>query len=172
MTRRVAWRLTTLALVVQMGVLAGLEARGNAPVIVREAVNDTFTTGFCGFPMEVETTGTGIFHEFYDDDGNLERVIVTSAAIRLTFTNLLTGESVWTPSVNMVLVEIDEVVQSLRGLLWRLVIPGEGLVTADVGRIDFQFVLDENGEVVSEEIVFSAGQQENAFIAAVCDALQ
>lgn len=171
-------RLDFAALIVVV-VLTGasrpeLEAKAGGPIIFRDPLNDQFTTGACGFPMEVRTTGTGVFHLFLDDGGEFERIIITSAGIRITFTNLLTGESVWTPSVNMVRdVANDDGsgTQSLRGLLWHLVVPGEGLVTADVGRIDFRVTFDEDGHVIGQQVVFLAGQQENQFFPKLCSVL-
>jgi hypothetical protein len=145
-----------------------------APIIWQEDIEDAFVTGFCGFPMEVRTTGTGVFHLFLDEDGNFERIIITSPTVRLVFTNLNTGESVWTPSVNMVDQRMNEDgtgTLSYRGLLWHLVVPGEGLVTADVGRIDWLFTFDDEGNVVSEELVFVAGIQENQLPPMLCPVL-
>jgi hypothetical protein len=54
---------------------SGLSARasGTGPLIIREPVDDTFTTGYCGFPMEVHTTGTAMVGVFFDTSGNFER---------------------------------------------------------------------------------------------------
>jgi hypothetical protein len=59
---------------------------------------------------------------------------------------------------------------TLRGLFWHLIVPGEGLVTADVGRLDILLTMDENGEI-SEQIIFSAGQQEGSFLPLLCEVL-
>lgn len=145
-----------------------------APIIWQEDIQDVFVTGYCGFPMEVRTTGTGVFHLFLDEGGNFERIIITEPTMRMTFTNLDTGEAVWTPTVNMVEQHLNDDgtgSKTLRGLLWRLVVPGEGLVTADVGRIDWLFTFDEAGNVISEDLVFSAGIQENQLPALVCTVL-
>ena len=159
--------------VVALGSQISLAARSGGPTIFRDVIDDTFVFRSCGFPIEVRTTGTGVFHIFRDAEGNLERVLITSAAIRFNFTNLLTGESVWTPSVNMVREDFDDdgSTQTLRGLLWHLVVPGEGLITADVGRIDFRFTVDEEGNVIAQEVVFLAGQQDNQFIPQLCSVL-
>lgn len=145
-----------------------------APIIWQEDVEDVFVTGFCGFPMEVRTTGTGVFHLFLDEDGNFERIIITEPTMRMVFTNLATGEKVWTPTVNMVEERMNDDgtgTKTLRGLLWRLVVPGEGLVTADVGRIDWLFTFDDEGNVVSEDVVFVAGIQENQLPPMLCAVL-
>ena len=157
------------AIVVTWGLAAtGVKAGGNGPIISREVVDDTFVTNFCGFPMQVRSTGTAIVHLF------LERVIITAPQTRLTFTNLDSGKTVWTPSVNMVLSEANEDgtgTQSLRGLLWHLIVPGEGLITADVGRLDYRLTFDNNGNIIDEEVVFSAGIQQGQFIPTLCSVL-
>lgn len=159
---------TTIALMLFVGTNPAVAA---GPTIVREDADDVFVTQFCGFPMEVRTTATGIFHLFFDEDGALERVLVTTANSKLTFTNLVTGEAVWTPSVNMVEGHFNDdgtATTTLRGLFWHLIVPGEGLITADVGRLDLLETFDESGNIVSEEVVFSAGIQENQFLPTVC----
>jgi hypothetical protein len=94
--------------------------------------------------------------------------------MKMVFTNLITGEAVWTPSVNMTQEQLNEDgtgTKTLRGLLWHLVVPGEGLVTADVGRIDWLFTFDDQGNVVSEDLVFVAGIQENQLPPMLCSVL-
>ena len=145
-----------------------------APIIWRAYGEDNFTTNYCGFPMDVHGSGTGIFHLFLDENGDFERIIITAADLKYSFTNQLTGESVWTPSVNMVEEEANPDgtgTKTLRGLVWALIVPGEGLVTADVGRIDWLFTFDSDGNLVSEDLVFLAGIQENQFPEMLCSVL-
>jgi hypothetical protein len=59
---------------------------------------------------------------------------------------------------------------SLRGLFWHLIVPGEGLITADVGRLDIHMTIDDEGNF-HEEVVFDAGQQEGAFLSLLCATL-
>ena len=151
-----------------------VQIQGGRPLIWRQDVDDTFTTGYCGFPMQVHTTGTGVFHLFLDSNGNFQRLIITAPTTTLTFTNLDTGKSVRTPSVNMVLDQANPDgtgTQSLRGLLWHLVVPGQGLVTADVGRIDWLLTFDDQGNLISQNVVFSAGIQQGQFEQTLCSVL-
>jgi hypothetical protein len=148
-------------------------AQAGQPLILHLPIDDVFVTNACGFPLEVRTSGTAVIHVFPTELWD-ERVIITAPETRLTFTNLDTAASIWTPSVNMVMQiphEDGTGTKTLRGLLWRLVLPGEGLITADVGRIDFLFTFNEAGEIVSEELTFSAGQQDGAFLAQMCSVL-
>jgi len=169
-----------IAAVIITGALIGgdvvrLQASAGGPIIFRQQIDDIATTTFCGFPMEIRTTGTAVIHLFLDDDGGFQRVIVTAPRTRLTFTNTATGESVWTPSVNMVqeIANADGTgTQTLRGLFWHLVVPGEGLVAVDVCRIAFVFTFDDLPNIVSEEVAFEAGQWEGQFIPMLCSALQ
>jgi hypothetical protein len=173
MHRRIGFAVVA-ALCVSAGAYQASAAAGEPPLILRLPVDDGFVTnGLCGYPLEIRTTGTAVVHVFPTDLWD-ERVIITAPQTRLTFTNLLTGESIWTPSVNMVMQiphEDGTGTKTLRGLLWRLVLPGEGLVTADAGRIDFLFTFDDAGNIVSEELVFSAGQQNGDFFEQTCAAL-
>ena len=160
--------LLAFALVLPVG------AKAAEPIIWRQSIDDSFTTGYCGFPMEVHSTGTAVFHLFLDEAGDFERGIITAPRTRIQFTNLINGLSVWTPSVNMV-QETDNHdgtgTKTLRGLFWHLIVPGEGLITADVGRLDILFTLDSDGVPISEEVVFVAGQQDGTFLPELCAAI-
>ena len=173
MHRRVGFAFVA-ALFVSVGAYRASAAAGDPPLILRLPVDDAFVTnGLCGYPLEIRTTGTAVIHVFPTDLWDA-RVIITAPQTRLQFTNLLTGESIWTPSVNMVMQiphEDGTGTKTLRGLLWRLVLPGEGLITADVGRIDVLFTFDDAGNIVSEELVFSAGQQNGDFLEQTCATL-
>jgi hypothetical protein len=170
MHRRVFWA-SVAALFVSVGGYRASAAGG--PLILQLPIDDVFVTQMCGYPLEIRSTGTAIIHVFPTELWD-ERVIITAPQTRLQFTNLSTGESIWTPSVNMVMQiphEDGTGTKTLRGLLWRLVLPGEGLITADAGRIDFLFTFDDEGNIVSEEMIFSAGQQNGDFLEQTCAAL-
>jgi hypothetical protein len=150
-----------------------LDARGK-PFMVRNYIDSTFTTGYCGFPMQVHTTGSAVLHYFLDEASNPVRLLITASDIKISFTNLDTGAMVWSPSVNTVDYEIRNdgtVLKTLNGLFWRLVLPGEGLITADVGRLQLLQTFDSNGNVIDEEVTFSAGQQDGTFPHEICGAL-
>jgi hypothetical protein len=150
-----------------------LDARGK-PFIVRDYIDSTFTTGYCGFPMQVHTTGSAVLHFFLDEASNPVRLLITAPDVKISFTNLDTGATVWTPSVNIVDYDIRNdgtVLKTLNGLFWRLVLPGEGLITADVGRLQLLQTFDSNGNVIDQQVTFSAGQQEGVFPQELCAAL-
>ncbi len=174
MKHRIIGAVVGLAWLVTVGFAPMAQVQPDGPIIWQDEVNDSFTTGFCGFPMEVTTTGTGVFHLFLDEEGNFEKIIITEPTMRITFTNLDTGETVWTPSVNMaeeIANEDGTGTKTLRGLQWHLIVPREGLVTADTGRIDWLFTFDDQGNIISEDVVFSAGIQEGVFAPALCQVL-
>lgn len=167
-------RSACLAFVLVAASVAHPGALGGQPVVFKMPVDDVFVTNYCGFPMRVTTTGSAVIHLFLDDAGNFERVIITEPNVKIAFTNLGTDETVWTPSVNMVTEQANEDgtgTQTLRGLLDHLVVPHEGLITADAGRIDFLFTFDDAGNVTNVDVVFLAGQQDNVFVDTVCSVL-
>jgi hypothetical protein len=135
---------------------------------------DVTFQNFCAFPVLVHTTGRGIAHVFFNNEGAVRDVIITAPNTTLTFTNVTNGHSISTPSVNMVRQSFDgdTVTVSLRGLLDRFVVPGRGLVMADVGRVDMVFTLDSNGNVTSAEQTFASGQQDNGLSPALCPLIQ
>lgn len=152
---------------------ASQPAVAQQPGIFREPVDTVVTETSCGFPIEIRTTGTAVIHIFPTDLFS-PRVIITAPRMTVTFTNLLTGESISTPSPNIITETPQEDgtrIDSLTGLFWRLVVRGEGLITADVGKIDLVVTFKENGEVESVEQTFSSGQQNGDFLTQVCTVL-
>ena len=59
-----------------IGAVVQLRAAGG-PIIFSQEIDDRITVGFCGFPIEIRTTGTARIHLFLSSDGSFERVIVT-----------------------------------------------------------------------------------------------
>ena len=113
---------------------------------------------------------------FVDEAGNF---VATQARIRLKESFIgPTGATLTYPNVG-----IDKIAYNADGthtvtatgiLGLRVVVPGEGLVIADVGRIVSTLTFDpETGEVVQEETDFEAGQRPEDFdeaeaLAAIC----
>jgi hypothetical protein len=166
--------VATLAIVL-LPQVAGRAAAVRQPLIFSIPPGpDVTVRHLCEFPVLVHGTGWGIVHVYFGEAGDFERLIITEPAVTLTFTNLNTGVSVWTPSVNM----IEETAnpdgtgtKTLRGLLDHIIVPGEGLVEADVGRIDYLFTFDDQGNIMSEQTVFTAGRQDGEFDAVLCSVL-
>lgn len=140
-------------------------AAARQPLIFTEPAPPDSTHHFCpGFPVMVHTTGHAVFHVFFDQSGNVQRVLITAPDTTITFTNTITGASVWTPSVNIIQQYGNPDgtgTQTYRGLLDRVVVPGQGLVFAEVGRIDWRVTLDDQGNPIAFDEVFSAGQWDN-----------
>ena len=57
----------------------------------------------------------------------------------------------------------DTTTVSLRGLVDRVVVPGQGLVVADVGHITFLYTFNAQGHVISSQVTFQAGQYNGLF---------
>ena len=105
-----------------------------------------------GFEIDLETTGTVDGTVFFDDAGEVIKVIVRTRATDI-LTNSVTGKTVVNRGVfQQVFTRIDgtdEFTHSLVGFRFIGTSPGEGLVLQDVGRIEYS--PDE------EEILFIAG---------------
>jgi len=138
------------------------QAQAATPLIFDQQVDDTFTdTTSCSFPIVVHFEGTIRFIVDFDQAGNVTKIIETSPGIKGTFTNPVTGASVWTPSTNVTLIRFNPdntLTVSLRGLVDRVVVPGQGLVVADAGNITFLFVFNDQGHLISTQLTFQAGQ--------------
>jgi hypothetical protein len=156
-------------------ILAPTLAFAKQPLIFDVPAQPDFTIHHsCPFPVLVHSTGHGIFHVFFNNQGAVSDIIITAPDTTLTFTNTTNGHSVSTPSVNMVKQSFDgsTLTVSFRGLLDRFVVPGRGLVMADVGRVDTVYTVDSNGNIVSAVQTFASGQQDNGLSDAICPLIQ
>jgi hypothetical protein len=105
-----------------------------------------------GFDIDLETTGTEDVTVFFDDSGEVVKVLVRARATDILI-NSATGKTVVNRGrFQQVFTRIDgtdEFTHSLVGFRFMGTSPGEGLVLQDVGRIEYS--PDE------EEILFIAG---------------
>jgi len=129
-------------------------------------VSQTQTVGVCGFPITREDEGTLQFVDRFDDAGNLvmENAIFTNW--RITFTNPANGKSVSsTRAYNERFVQYDDgsFKTASAGLVAQLVVPGEGLVAANVGNIAVVFA--PSGQPIS---VVVAGEHDGPIAKFVC----
>jgi hypothetical protein len=106
-----------------------------------------------GFEIDLDTTGTVDGTVFFNDSGEVIKVIVRNRATDI-FTNSATGETLVNRGVfQQAFTRIDgtdEFTHSLVGFRFMGTSPGQGVVLQDVGRIEYS--PDE------EEILFIAGQ--------------
>jgi hypothetical protein len=153
-------RLTFVAAVVSMIVgcaVLGFAAAASAtpPERFHEDISegDAHFLQCDGFEIGLSTTGTEDGTVFFDEAGEVVKVIVrTNVADVLT--NSVTGKTVVNRGVFQEtftrIDDTDEFTQALTGFRFMGTSPGEGVVLQDVGRIVFS-----PGE---EEILFLAGQ--------------
>jgi hypothetical protein len=139
------------------------------PVIITEPVDETVTIACDGFTLERHVTGT-VRHRLVDDSaGNPVREIHT-ISLRHRVTNLATGESVSTRDVGVDRVAINpdgSATVAVIGLVGRVVMPGQGLLAADLGRLVLLF---ESPEDQDPDVLFEAGRHDD-IDAAFCAAL-
>jgi hypothetical protein len=107
----------------------------------------------CGFLIEVRTTGTVTMRTTLDRNGNVVRYSVSWTGAKRTWTNMSNGKSVWSPFAT---IERDgyfakgtRLIQWTSGLGNRIVVPGKGLISADVGRAATTVYLSSTGHPTS-----------------------
>ena len=139
------------------------------PVIITEPIDETSTIACDGFTLERRVTGTVKHRLFNDSAGNTVRELHT-ISLRHRITNLATGESLSTRDVGVDRVAINpdgSATVVVIGLVGRVVVPGQGLLAADVGRVVLFF---EGPADVEPDVLFEAGMHED-IEAAFCAAL-
>jgi hypothetical protein len=109
----------------------------------------------CGFPLQSRFTGTIRFFVFRDKNGNVKRQLNVFHQ-QATYTNLDTGASVSSPVIgpDITYFEQDGSTRvAVIGIINRIVIPGQGAVVLEAGRIVIFFPAG-GGE---PEVIFESG---------------
>jgi len=149
-------RLTILVLLTALATLAFPAVASATPPERFSSSGSGSEPGFVhcdGFDINLDTSGTEDVTVYFNEAGEVVKVIVRSRATDI-LTNSVTGKTVVNRGVfQQIFTRIDgtdEFTHALVGFRFMGTSPGEGLVLQDVGRIEYS--PDE------EEILFIAGQ--------------
>src|SRR5262245_33129606 len=161
--------ITLAALLYSMPAGASI-ATATSPDVFRFDVNQTQTLNVCGFPIVRQDVGTLHVLVQYDTNGNFVFQNVIFSNWRITFSNPDNGKSVSSVrAYNERFVQYDDgsykVVSA--GLVAHLVIPGQGVVAANVGNISVRF--DASDQPVS---ILVAGEHDGQIAQFVCSYLE
>jgi hypothetical protein len=135
---------------------------------------DDQTQPSCEFPVRIDTVGSGIKNTILKPDGSLMTLLV-QPSVKVTFTNVENGKSLTTPSANLIVTKKDAfghvTLSTSKGLIWRIVVPGKGLVAADIGQFGYSKKYDTNGNFVSWQPI-SSGIRDGITVATLCPYLK
>jgi hypothetical protein len=161
-------RILTTALVLAVALLAAARTEAASPVIFKVPVDFTDTFSDCGFTIIDHNQGSFTVHVFFDKNGD-PKIEIDSFALKETFTNPANGMSFTTtdagPSITTFHKDGSLTVADI-GLFSHVVLKGQGVVAAQVGKIVAAF--DADGNLVA--ITFEAGKHDE-LLTAICAAL-
>lgn len=129
------------------------------PVPFSEAINESFViTDLCAFPVTQTVTGTVRGRTFVDEAGNPVREIG-----RVHLDGTFAANGVVVPFIvrqgfNVTFNDDGSVTVALTGVIGRVVVKGQGLVGATIGRVVLTFPAGEGEPTVD----FEAGQNNEA----------
>jgi hypothetical protein len=160
--------------------LAGLVvplAGANPPTSVQTEVNRDVliaaSPDTCPFDIVAHLEGTRVVTDFSDRNGALVRRVIHLRSFFITYTNPLSGKSLSTPLAGPAIGEPQPDgtwLVTVPGNDGRFVVPGEGLVFANVGlRIGLRVGTFPPATI--EEIIKSVGIQDESEFPAVCGGL-
>ena len=141
------------ALVVTIAVLSlfALQSRVHAapPLIQRFDISRTQVTHICGpaFPVTISRTGIVKVETFFDQSGNPTRVHISVSAAFLSISG--NGVTLTSATPFPETIDLSTGTDTRVGLEFHVVVPGQGIILAYVGRV----VFDAQGN-----ITFEAGQ--------------
>lgn len=120
-------------------------------------LQDEFLTEACGFDVFFDGTGHVILRQFTDANGDLVAE-VNNFGIHVRFYSEFGETSVVDVGLDHVVVQADgSQILSIIGNVQSLTVPGEGIVSADNGQIQFHITFDAEGNPTFE-FIFGAGQ--------------
>jgi hypothetical protein len=141
-------------------------AAASEPEVFRVPIDQTQTLYICGFPILRHDEGTLIFQDSFDEEGNVLWENAIFSNWRITFSNPANGKSltgVRAYNERYVLYDDGSFKAMSAGLVAELIVPGKGLVAANVGVITATF--DASGNLVS---ILVAGPHDGPIAAFVC----
>jgi hypothetical protein len=167
-------RLVALAVVALGALVVVAVATAGKPTHTVMDIDDVFTIpaapeGPCAFEIEGHGTGQIRSTEFFDDAGNLTRVISVFPTARVTFSANGKSISTVTPSVEHITFSPDgSATVTITGLSGHLITGGGPPLAADVGRVVLFFSGPDDEE---PDLLFQAGQFNDGPFPQLCDVL-
>ena len=166
-------RMLILAAAAALALASVASAQGK-PVITTEVVDET-EIGLidCGtVALDHHVAGAIKIRSTFDENGELTRELSTFR-LNHTFTNPLTGASLTSPDVGtdrLIVHEDGGATLMIIGLVFRVVVPGQGLVAGQIGQVRLFF---ESPEDMEPDVLLETGHQDSdeALDAALCAAL-
>ena len=173
--RRVRQGLLLLSVVAGGVVALPAVAGATPPERSTEHVDDTFVepaapVGPCAFPVQVHFTAQLEITRFFDRDGNEIRTLTRFMGTSATFS--ANGKSITDRQGGIQHITFDPETGSstlaLTGLTGHLIVPGQGVVAQDSGRLVLFF---ESPDDVEPDFLFEAGRRDGGPFPALCGIL-
>ncbi|HSL29749.1 MAG TPA: hypothetical protein VK900_11155 [Anaerolineales bacterium] len=158
-------RLSVIVLSLLLSLILATSALAAKPDFFTIPLDVTETLDCGGFIIEEHVEGTIRISTHFDKDGDFAMEIARFK-LQHTFVNPETGASLSSPDVGINRVTVSQdgsFTLAEIGLVYRLVVPGEGLIFAVIGRAVFNL---DTGEVL-----FEAGQHDEDLLGPLCAAL-
>ena len=168
--------LTAAVIACALAVLVTPLAGATAPTVTQTEVNRDVlleaSPATCDFDIVAHIEGTRVVTDYTDRDGNLVRRVILLRQFTITYTNPLSGKSLSTPLGGPVIGEPQpdgSWLVTVPGNDGRFVVPGEGIVFANVGLRIGTHVGPLSGAI--DDILKSVGIQDSSEFPAVCSGL-
>jgi hypothetical protein len=167
-------RIVVAALSAAVGVLVGLggTASAAAPESVRIEVDDFIPGDLdCGsYSLDQHVFGHIILRNFVKDDEVV--MSLDNFALKHTWTNPDTGESLTHPDVgadHFTIKRDGSSILAIIGIVARVVVPGEGMVVGEIGRVELFFT--DPDDLVPDVTLSGIHDGFDAVDMAICEAL-
>lgn len=166
--------MRTFVLVVAFALAFSVTTTADAAPPIRERISVHLTgpapgiSGVCGFPITRDINGVLIDTTFFDKEGNPTRFLEVAPGFQVTFTNSANGNTVSYPNVfslHQTFNADGSIDVAFTGLIFRVIVPGQGKVAMDGGRFVLHVAADG-----TETVTQDSGPSDS--IQAICDYLR
>jgi hypothetical protein len=161
-------RILTAVLVFAVAMLGAAPMEAAKPFIMKVPVDFTDTFSDCGFTIVDHNEGSFTVHVFFDKNGD-PKIEIDTFALKETFTNPANGMSFSTTDAGPSIITFHKdgsLTVADIGLVAHVVLKGQGVIAAQVGKIVATFDADGN----FTGITFEAGKHDE-LLPAICAAL-
>jgi hypothetical protein len=161
-------RILTAVLVFAVAMLGAAPMEAAKPFIMKVPVDFTDTFSDCGFTIVDHNEGSFTVHVFFDKNGD-PKIEIDTFALKETFTNPANGMSFSTTDAGPSIITFHKdgsLTVADIGLVSHVVLKGQGVIAAQVGKVVATF--DADGNLIG--ITFEAGKHDE-LLPAICAAL-
>lgn len=156
--------IMTILAVLLLAAVTPQQASAGAPIHYKVPLDDSGTypalseNNPCEFDIDYSLEGTLIFHEWYDENGQLLVGNYNWAGVKNTLS--ANGKTLFQQDSGLnrvITLSATQYLAYIQGHSWSIAIPGEGIVYGSIGRWELLVTHDGDGNILEVEVLSQHG---------------